>query len=156
MREILFRGRRIDNSEWVEGFYSYCTDGDKLSHRIYISFAETYGEKILRPMWFEIDPATVGQYTGLTDKSGKKIFEGDILGGQIELVTMRGNLTGQYVEARHVAEWNAKEAKFVAWQTYESRNPRYYAERKILGDLKIVAKYYPIIGNIHDKEAQHE
>lgn len=149
MREILFRGRRLDTGEWVEGFY-FCRD---TQHYIKVPVVRN-GVVVLTD--YEINTATVGQYTGLTDKSGKKIFEGDILGGQIELVTLRGNLTGQYVEARYVAEWNAKEAKFVAWQTYESRNPRYYAKRKILGDLKIVAKYYPIIGNIHDQPEKEE
>lgn len=67
MREILFKGKRIDNGEWVEGFY----------------FEEIGSFIIEKPSCvsthtFLVDPATVGQYTGLTDKNGVKIFEGDI------------------------------------------------------------------------------
>ena len=70
MREILFRGKRIDNGEWVEGFYVGDT-GDGC-HEICDINSGT-GHRV------EVDPATVGQYTGLTDKNGKRIFEGDIL-----------------------------------------------------------------------------
>lgn len=71
MREILFRGKRIDNGKWVEGYYRQtcgchliiCGEGDDI-----------YGVAVI--------PDTVGQFTGLTDRNGKRIFEGDIVKGR--------------------------------------------------------------------------
>ena len=80
MREILFRGKRIGSSEWVYGYYVPVCFGRFPCKPAIVPESDGTWEPI------EVKKETVGQYIGLTDNSGKKVFEGDIVKGCWDIV----------------------------------------------------------------------
>lgn len=83
MREILFRGKRLDNGEWIQGdLVQFPAHGVV----IIVKQEPPYGDA-------EVDSDTVGQFIGLTDKNGKRIFEGDICRMKVDRLKGYGAIT---------------------------------------------------------------
>ena len=130
-REILFKAKRLDNNEWVEGYYigvTYIDDNHK-KHIVYL------GDKI------RIIPETVCQFTGLKDKNGKKIFEGD----KINISLPLGGFWGHVKQDKQgIVKYESDYGGFIVEWEY-SRNQHHV---KLDCDIAFEGE---ITGNIYDK-----
>ena len=141
MREILFRGKRVDNGEWVQGYLSFhYVDGKNKDGFVYNGRSQIYVQSDCKR--YDVITETVGQYTGFTDQNKNKIFEGDIL----ELSGSYKEVDGTSVDCIEHYEVKYKNAAFYACS----------AEHKVMlseivSSMEIIDSL-TIIGNIHEIE----
>ena len=134
MREILFKARRLDNGEWMEGnIVNVPADADFMPGayilpRLVSVRADPPRKGIMLGGFFEVDPSTACQYTGRTDKNGKKIFEGD-------------KLYDPHENSIYTVDWNGDNATFQMAHDWHRRSLE-------------TAYYCEVIGSIHDGEEQ--
>ena len=133
MREILFKAKRVDNGEWVEGLLWKKKYND--GNRIFIS---CFPDKDDNEEVYVVCPETVSQFTGLRDKHGKMIFEGDI--GRYKQ-TDGANRNGKPIICTGKVVYWAKTASF-AVESKDEKGVEYFDYFPI--------KDFEIIGNIHD------
>lgn len=128
MREILFKAKRIDNGEWVEGYYQKKYDFLGKRHLI------LHANGCVRWECVKIDPETLCQFTGLCDKNGKRIWENDIL---------MAHLDESYPEdvTYETVEWNV-----AGWVGHETGS----TDREYLDKFDL--EHFEVVGNIFDNK----
>lgn len=136
MREILFRGKRVDNGEWVYGNLVLGCEPQ------YVYIVE-FGNKELCRNYVSIIPETVGQYIGFTDKNGNKIFEEDVVllsdtqykGDDWKAVIVFGNPNSTY-------SWG--------WQLKPISDTDFNTDILCWIEMEDVGAFCEVIGNIYD------
>ena len=156
MREILFRGKRTDCGEWVEGYLNQhrgrvifdCCCNAINANDYYIN---DWTEKLDTDLYgcvYKVIPETVGQFTGLTDKNGVRIFEGDILRG-FEY-PFRSNSNGEFNYFAEIVWFDDSSA----FGIYTFKNPKSNVRGISEGNTDYLeyfnADKWEVIGNIHD------
>jgi uncharacterized phage protein (TIGR01671 family) len=138
MREILFRGKRVDNGEWITGYYI------KANHHwhnqgihedwIVVDTIQNGGWGNVRGKYAVI-PETIGQFTGITDKNGKKIFEGDIVKYEKYATEISNNV--------YVVKYDTELATFIG-EKYSQIHVTSFTT------FENDSEFIEVIGNIHD------
>ena len=133
MREILFRGKCLYNGKWVKGFIAASREnmypnGFEMITVDGINYDELDG-CIPHFTSYAVDPSTIGQYTGMTDKNGTKIFEGDIVKGRVHFIS------GYRIRSLQVV-YDSDDTRFVLKDEYDG--------------FKNIPLVCEVIGNIYD------
>ena len=130
-REILFRGKRVDTGEWIEGYFLQLHRSERAfivpKQFVQRGILRMSGETPPKIIPIEVLPETVSQFTSLTDKNKKKIFDGDIVAKGFELYEVR---------------WNPEQ---VRWGIYSDNY-------EVAGFTKFSESYFEVVGNVYDNK----